>query len=391
VRYRILLPLLALGIGSATAWFWWMEDRPALARAPTEAAASIPVGIATAMRRDVPVFLTGLGTVQALNTVTVTSRVDGQLQKVTFTEGQDVKAGDMLAQVDPRPFKDALDQATAKKAQDLAQLKNAERDQQRFQTLYTKGFATNQQIATQQASVSQLQAQVQGDQAAIADAATQLDYATIRAPIDGRTGFRAVDAGNIVRAADTKGIVTITQVHPISVVFTVPENDLLELTQALAAGPVAATALSNDGSGELDHGKVSLIDNQIDQTTGTARLKAEFPNRDNLLWPGAFVTVRILVRTEKGALTVPSAAIQRDEDGPFVYVVRPDSTVETRKVKLAQDSGAVAIVGDALKAGERVVVDGQYRLQPGALVRIKEMPGDQPAGESRAVSAGSAG
>jgi multidrug efflux system membrane fusion protein len=383
--------LLALGFSGAALWYWRMDGEPAEARAPAEAAASIPVDVASAERRDVPVFLTGLGTVQALNTVTVTSRVDGQLQTVAFTEGQDVKAGDVLAQVDPRPFKAALDEAMAKKAQDLAQLKNAEKDLQRFQALYAKGFATNQQIATQQASVNQLQAQVQGDQAAIANATTQLEYTTITAPIDGRTGFRTVDAGNVVHATDTKGIVTITQIHPISVVFTVPENDLLAVTQALAAGPVSATALSNDGAAELDHGKVSLIDNEIDQTTGTARLKAEFPNRDNQLWPGAFVTVRILLRTERGALSVPSAAIQRGENGPFVYVVRPDRMVEARKVTLALDNGELALVGDSLKTGEQVVIDGQYRLQPGAQVRIKETPSRQPAGESKAASGESAG
>jgi membrane fusion protein, multidrug efflux system len=389
VRYRILFPLLVLGIGSAAAWHGWTGGG-AQASLPAEASAPIPVDVASVTRRDVPVYLTGLGTVQALNTVTVTSRVDGQLQKVAFKEGQDVKAGDVLAQIDPRPFKATLDEAIAKKAQDQAQLKNSERDLQRFQTLYAKGFATNQQIATQQAQANQLKALVQGDQAAIANAETQLEYATITAPIAGRTGFRTVDEGNIVHATDTKAIVTITQVHPISVVFTVPEDDLLAVAQALSAGPVSATALSDDGTTELDHGKVSLIDNQIDQTTGTARLKAEFPNRDNLLWPGAFVSVRILARTERGALTVPSPAIQRGEAGPFVYVVKPDSTVETRPVKIKLDSGDLSLLDSDVRPGEQVVVDGQYRLQPGARVRAKEMPaGASP--DSRSAASGESG
>ncbi|HEY3148328.1 MAG TPA: efflux RND transporter periplasmic adaptor subunit [Dongiaceae bacterium] len=367
MKYRLLIPLAVVGALGAGAWYWWMRD-PAQANLPPSAPPTIPVDTASVTNRDIPVYLTGLGTVQALNTVTVTSRVDGQLQKVAFTEGQEVKAGDVLAEVDPRPFKAALDQAIAKKAQDTAALKNTELDLQRFQTLYKKGFATNQEVDTQQAQANQLQAQLQGDEAAIENAQTQLDYTTIKAPLDGRTGFRLVDQGNIVRATDTNGIVAITQLHPISVVFTLPEDNLPAIAKAMAAGKVSAAALANDGT-ELDQGAVMLIDNQIDRATGTARLKAQFDNAKNLLWPGEFVNVRMLLRTEGDALTVPSAAVQRGTDGLFVYVVKPDATVEARPVKVGADTGEFAIVAGGLSAGEQVVVNGQYRLQPGARIR----------------------
>ena len=377
MKYHVLIPLIVLGASAAGGWYWW-TGQPAKANLPAEQPQAIPVDTAAATRRDVPIFLTGLGTVQALNTVTITSRVDGQIQRVSFTEGQDVKAGDVLAQIDPRPFKAALDQAVAKKVQDIAQLKNANIDLQRFLPLYKKGFATNQEVDTQQTQVNQLQAQIQGDEAAIQNAQTQLDYTTITAPIAGRTGFRLVDQGNIVHAADTAGIVAIAQIHPISVVFTLPEDDLLTVTQAISAGPVSATALANDGTAELDHGQIALVDNQIDQATGTARIKAEFPNLKNLLWPGEFVNVRIEVRQQDNALTVPSAAVQHSGDGLFVYVVKPDSTVEARPVKISADTGEFALIDSGIQAGEQVVVAGQYRLQPGARIRANDAP-SQPS------------
>jgi multidrug efflux system membrane fusion protein len=375
MKYRILIPLVLVGALGAGAWYWWMRD-PAQANLPPSTPPAIPVDTASATGRDVPIYLIGLGTVQALNTVTVTSRVDGELEKVAFTEGQDVKAGDLLAQVDQRPFKAALDQAIAKKAQDIAQLKNAQLDLKRFVPLLTKGFATHQEVDTQQALVNQFQSQIQGDEAAIENAQTQLDYTTITAPLDGRTGFRLVDQGNIVHATDTTGIVVITQLHPISVVFTVPEENLLAITQAMSAGPVVATALASDGTTELDQGRVTLVDNQIDQATGTARLKAEFDNRGNKLWPGEFVNVRILMQTRGNALTVPSAAVQHGNDGLFVYVVKPDETVEARPVKVGTDTGEFAVVESGLHIGEQVVVNGQYRLQPGARIKSKPLGND---------------
>jgi len=371
MKYRVLVPLIMLGACGAAGWYWTM-GQSTKADIPAPQPPAIAVDTAPATRRDVPIFLQGLGTVQALNTVTVTSRVDGHLQKIAFTEGQDVKAGDVLAQIDPRPFKATLDQAIAKKVQDTAQLKNAELDLQRFVAVYKKGFATNQEVDTQQAQVNQLQAEIQGDEAAIENAQTELDYTTITAPIAGRTGFRRIDEGNIVHAADTTGIVTIAQIQPISVVFTLPEDDLTAVTQAMAAGPVSATALATDGTTELDEGKVALVDNEIDQTTGTARIKAEFPNPKDLLWPGQFVNVRILLRREGNALTIPSAAVQHSGDGTFVYVVKPDSTVEARPVKIGVDTGGFVMIDGGIQAGEQVVVDGQYRLQPGARIRAKD-------------------
>lgn len=368
MKLRTLLPLVAIGVIGAVAWSWW-NDTPAKANLPSNTPQLVPVDTATATRQDVPITLTGLGTVQALNTVTVTARVDGQIQKIAFTEGQDVKTGDLLAQIDPRPFQAALDQAVAKKAQDVATLENAKLDLKRFQDLALKDFATHQQLDTQNALVAQTQALIQGDQAAIDNAHTQLDYTTIEAPIDGRTGFRLVDQGNNVHATDTTGIVMITQIHPISIVFTLPEDELHSVQQALAAGTVQATATADDGKTVLGQGKLVLADNMIDQTTGTARFKAEFANTGNALWPGAFVNVQVLLQTRHNALTIPSVAVERGPDGLFAYVVKPNAKVEARPIQVGVNTGAYAVVDNGLAPGEEVVTGGQYRLEPGTAVK----------------------
>jgi len=349
-----------------------------MSQAPPPAPPSIPVQAATASRADVPIQETGLGSVQAFNTVTIKVRVDGELQKVDFTEGQMVKAGDLLAQIDPRPFQAALDQALAKQAQDQAQLGNARLNLQRDSDLATHQFATQQVVDNEKASVAQLEAAIKGDEAAIENARVQLGYTTITAPIGGRTGIRLIDQGNIVHATDANGIVVLTQLQPISVIFTLPEDDLPAIAEAQEKGPVTVTALNRDDKGELDKGTLALVDNEIDQTTGTLRLKATFPNPHNRLWPGQFVNIRVLLHTDRDVLTVPSGAIQRGPAGLYVYRVKPDSTVEIQPVEVGPYGDNVAVVTAGLGAGDRVVTAGQYRLQSGARVAVAAEPAAKP-------------
>jgi multidrug efflux system membrane fusion protein len=374
-RHRFLLVGLAAVAIAFAGYLAWRSlparSSPAAMSAPAPA---VPVQILTVERRDLPLYVSGLGTVQAFNTVTVKSRVDGELQKVAFVEGQEVKAGDLLAQIDPRPFQAALDQALAKKAQDEAQLQNAKLDLQRFSDLATRSFASRQQVDTQRAMVAQLEAQIRGDQAAIDNARTQLGYTTIASPLGGRTGIRLVDQGNIVHASDATGIVVVTQLHPISVIFTLPEDQLGAVKSAIAAGPVRLLAMSRDGKQVLAEGTLALLDNQIDQTTGTIRLKGTFPNDDGTLWPGEFVNVRLLARIASGAVTVPTTTLQRGPQGYYVYVVKPDDTVEMRPIEVGDRAEERAIVTRGLEAGERVVTSGQYRLTPGARVAAATAP-----------------
>jgi len=330
---------------------------------------AIAVETAVAARSDVPVYLEGLGTVQAFYTVTVTARVDGELQKVGFVEGQTVKKGDLIAQIAPRPFTAALDQALATHAKDVAQLASAKADLDRYELLAPQNLASKQTLDSQHALVAQLEAQIKGDQANIDNARTQLGYTTITSPIQGKTGIRRVDPGNNVHATDTSGIVVVTQVQPIACIFTLPEEDLPTLNKALEAGNVAVAAVSRDGKTDLDQGTIALVDNQIDQSTGTIRVKATFPNPHNALWPGEFINARVLVRTERNALTVPSAAIQRGPNGIFTYVVKTDSTVEARLLKVGNESNDLTVVTGGLEDGEQVVLSNQYRLEPGARVR----------------------
>jgi membrane fusion protein, multidrug efflux system len=346
---------------------------------------TIAVETALAGRTDVPVYLEGLGTVQAFYTVTVTARVDGELQKVGFVEGQTVKKGDLIGQIDPRPFQAALDQAMAAHDKDVAQLASAKADMDRFELLAPQNLASKQTLDAQHALVGQLQAQIKGDQANIDNARTQLSYTTIVSPIQGKTGIRRVDPGNNVHATDTGGIVVVTQVQPISTIFTLPEEALPTLNRALEGGSVRVTAMSRDGKTELDQGTIALVDNEIDQSTGTIRVKATFPNPHDALWPGEFINARVLVRTDKSALTVPSNAIQRGPNGMFTYVVKADSTVEARPLKVGDESGAVTVITEGLKEGEQVVLSNQYRLQPGAQVHsIGAEPSATESAASRA-------
>jgi multidrug efflux system membrane fusion protein len=368
---------LAAALGFA-AWQWTTAVPTQSKKSQAAAPAVIPVETASAVRADVPIYLLGIGTAQAFNTVTLTTRVDGQLQKIAFVEGQDVKAGQLIAQIDPRPYQAQLDQVVSKKAQDESQLQNAKQDLQRYQTLAPQDYASKQTLDKAVAQVALLEAQIKGDQGMIDAARTQLAYTTITSPIDGRTGIRLVDQGNNVRATDTTGIVVITQLHPISVVFTLPEESLIEISKAMRQAKVTVAALSRDGKTELGQGTVSLVDNRIDQTTGTIRLKATFANEANTLWPGQFVNVRLFLRTITNALTVPSGAIGRGPNGLFTYVVKSDGTVEIRPVDVAQDTGTIAVINKGLTPGERVVTAGHSRLQPGARVQASAQNGTQP-------------
>jgi multidrug efflux system membrane fusion protein len=335
----------------------------------------VPVVAVQAKRTDVPVYLDAVGTTRALNTVTVRAQVDGKLLSVGFDEGQDVKKGDVLARIDPTTYKAQLDQAVAKKAQDEAQLGNARLDLERYARLAATNSINRQQADTQAATVAQLEALVQADVAAIANAEAILAYTTIVAPIDGRTGIRAVDAGNIIRASDSTGIVTITQLKPISVLFNLPQQDLDRVNTAFAKGPLAVDALRSDNDAVIDRGKLTVVDNQVDQSTGTVRLKADFPNADLQLWPGQFVNVRLLINTLKEAVVIPTGAVQRGPKGTFVYVVKDDDTVAMKPVTIRQQDETQAVVTSGVEPPERVVTTGFARLTDGGKV-VASAPGD---------------
>jgi multidrug efflux system membrane fusion protein len=347
--------------------------------AEPKAPPAIAVDVASVERRDVPVYLEGLGTVQAFYTVTVTARVDGQIDKVAFKEGQDVKKGDLLVQIDPRPYQAALGVAIATRDRDRAQLENAHRDMERYTQLEPEDLASKQTVDTQRALIAQLIAQIKGDDAAIDNARTQLDYTTITSPIDGRTGIRLVDPGNIVHGSATTGMVVVTQIEPITIIFSLPEEAFLQLSTALTRGLVAATALSRDDRDELDTGTVELIDNQIDQTTGTIRVKAVLPNKQRRLWPGEFVNVRALADTRHQVLTIPVNALERGPDGLFAYVVQPDSTIAVAQLTVGEQNNGIAVIEKGLTDGDRVVTSNQYRLQPGSRVRANGTNGGKVA------------
>ncbi|MEJ0019522.1 MAG: efflux RND transporter periplasmic adaptor subunit [Acetobacteraceae bacterium] len=342
------------------------------AQQPRPSAPAVPVTVTRVTRQDVPHYLYGLGSVQAFNSVLVRARVDGTLMQVPVAEGQEVKQGDVLAIIDPRPFQAALDAATAKRAQDQADLTNAKQDLVRYSSLAQSSFASRQQVDTQQAIVNRLTAMIAADDAAMTNARLNLSYCTITSPIEGRAGLRMVDAGNMVRAADATGLMTITQVQPISVLFTVPQDNLPRISLAMAGGRLPVTAVAADGKTELDKGLLLTPDNTIDPSTGTIRLKATFPNPKNTLWPGQFVNAWLLVGTDRNALTVPSVAVQHGPTNLYVYVVKPDSTVTRQVVEVARDTGMVAIIAKGLTDDQTVVTDGQSRLQQGSRVAANE-------------------
>lgn len=384
---RLILILVLLGAaGGGAYWYFYLRTPAPVAaaggnrRGGPNLNVPVPVLAAAARKQDVPIYLDGLGTAQASATVTVKPQVDGKLIEVNFTEGQDVAAGTVLARIDPRAYQAALDQAIAKKAQDSASLANARLDSARYAKLAATAYTSAQQADTARSQVDQLAAQVAGDQAQIDTARVNLGYTTVTAPIDGRIGIRQVDVGNIVHASDATGICVITTLKPISVIFTLPQQSLRAVTQAMAEAPPEVLALPQDGTGEvLDRGKLTVLDNQVDPATGTIKLKASFPNPRLRLWPGAFANVRLRVETRAGAITVPPVAVQRGPSGTYAYVVKDDSTVTRRPIKVTHEDMQVAIIGEGLKEGERVVTDGASRLTEGGKVTVADPAAPAPA------------
>jgi multidrug efflux system membrane fusion protein len=352
------------------------------AAASGEALEVVPVLSIDARTADVPVYLDGVGTARALNTVTVRPQVDGKLISISFTEGEDVPKGHILAKIDPTIYQAQYDQALAKKAQDEAQLANAKLDLERYVRLAQSNAVNKQQLDTTRAQVAQFEAQVRSDQAAIDNARAVLSYTDIVAPIAGRTGIRQVDEGNIVRTSDATGLVVITQLKPISVFFNLPQQDLPELSRGMTEGQLTIDALGPDGR-TLDKGKVLVLDNQVDQTTGTVRLKAEFPNNRLQLWPGQFVNVRLLIDTLRQVIVVPTAAVQRGPNGNYVYVVKDDETVTLRPITVSQQDDQQAVVESGLQAGEIVVTTGFSRLAEGTWVATSSAEGAGQIGDKK--------
>jgi len=377
-RFLVLVVAIALATGAAS-FVLWHRGKPA-AHAATSPA--VPVTVSAVSQRDVPIFLDSLGTVQASNTVAVHSQIDGRLQSVNFVEGQEVHKGDTLAVIDPRALQAALNQAIAKKAQDEAQLIAAQKDLDRFKALLTKAAGTQQSVDQQQGKVDGLKATIDADQAAIESAQTQLSYTTITAPFDGRVGFRQVDAGNIIHANDTNPLTVLTQIKPSIAIFTLPQKNLADVREAMLQGPVQVIAMDQDNTRQLAQGELMLIDNQIDQTTSSIRLKARFANEDDRLWPGEFVRLRVHVETRDGSVTIPPTAVQRGPQGLYAWVVKPDNTAEQRPIETAPVDNDTTIVTKGLSVGERVVINGQYRLQAGTRVESKTEQASRTTGEA---------
>ncbi|HET8997401.1 MAG TPA: efflux RND transporter periplasmic adaptor subunit [Acetobacteraceae bacterium] len=388
-RWPMVLACLAV-LGAIVAVIWLWHPGASKKAAHTRPEQAVPVVDAAVTQRNVPIYLDGLGTVQAFNTVTIKPMVDGPLIAVDFKEGQDVRKGDVLAQIDPRTYQAALDQALAKKAADQALLANARLDYARYQKLVANKYTSAQQADTARAQVAQDQAQIQQDDALIETARTNLGYTTIRSPIDGRTGIRQVDAGNIVHASDATGLVVITQLHPISVIFTLPQQSLGAVTAAMRKGTPTVLAYAEGANGSpanvLDTGTLSVLDNQVDPTTGTIKLKATFPNPGDRLWPGAFVGVKLLARTAENAVVVPPAAVQRGPQGTYVFQVT-GSMVKLQPVTVGHEDAQQSIITQGLKPGDQVVVDGASRLSNGSKIKIVAPAPANPAAGPEPTSA----
>jgi len=368
-RRQIFLMAAGIALASLAAFiiFW----RHGSSQAASKATATVPVVIGEASQRDVPIYYDALGTVYALNTVAIRAQVNGQIVSIDFRQGQEVRKGDILAKIDPAPFKAALDQSIAKKGEDEALLIDAEKDLVRYKALVLKNFETQQNVDAQQAKVDQDKATIDADQAAIEAAQTQLNFATITAPIDGVVGFRQVDIGNIIHTNDIGPLTVLTQIKPCTAIFMLPQSDLGPVREAMLQGAVPVLAYDQDGKQKLAEGTLLLINNQIDQATSTIQLKAEFPNANERLWPGEFVRIRLLIMTRKDAITIPAVALQRGPGGYYVWVVTPDDTAEQRPVDALIVSEDQVIASKGLNAGERVVIEGQTRLDNGTHVAIR--------------------
>jgi len=372
VKPRLVALVLGIALAAGGAGLWATRDRAAPVATAQEPAPAIPVTVGVVSAQDVPVLLHGIGTVQAFNTIAIKSRVDGTIVRVDFTEGEEVEAGAVLFEIDPRPYHAALNQAKAAKAQHTAQLESAQLDFERSSKLLSRGYQTLQTFDQQRATVGQLKAAIEGDQAQIETAELNLEYTNIRAPIAGRLGARLVDIGNMVRAGDAAALVTMTQVRPVFVSFTLPQQNFEDVRDRQVKQPLAVRAYTGDDTRELATGRLTLIDNAIDQLTGTIRLKARFENEDERLWPGQFVNVRVVLDTRRAVPTVPAQAVQDGPDGPIVYVVGPGDTAHRKAIEVAAVQDGVAVVTQGLAPGERVVVNGQFRLTEGA--RISAAP-----------------
>jgi multidrug efflux system membrane fusion protein len=371
---RVVLRLGVLALGACLAAVVAVRTSSAqhpLVQQADPAPAAVPATVAKAKRQDVPIYATGVGNVEAYEAVAIRARVDGNLMSVPVTEGQDVKQGDLIAVIDPRPYQAILDQAKAKKAQDEAQLANARLDLVRFQTLGKQDFASRQQIDTQQALVNQDVASIAGDVAAIEAAQLNVDYCFIKSPVDGRVGIRLVDPGNLVQAASSTTIISIMQIHPISATFTLPQDELVRVQEDMRQGKLPVLAYADDDHTELDQGTLLTPDNAIDTTTGTIKLKATFPNPQDKLWPGLFINAHLQIGTAHDAVTVPPDAIQHGPDGLYVYVVGPNSTVSREPITVGYQTTQLAIVTKGLNGGEEVVVGGQSRLQVGTRIAAR--------------------
>lgn len=364
----ILVVLVIAGLAAAGIFLVMHGRASVTAATPPPAPPAVPVVAGTVSSGDVPIYLRGIGTVIAYNTDVVRSQIQGQLTKITFTEGQTVKSGDTLAEIDPRPYQAQLDQMTATRDRDQAQLTDSLADLDRYNQLLAKGDATIQLLDTQKAQVLQLQSAIKSDEALIEAAKVQLEYTKLTSPIAGVTGVRQVDIGNIIHPTDANGLVVVTQIEPISVIFTLPETNLPEIQQQMAKGPLTVLAYSHDDKIKLDEGKLALVNNEILQTTGTIQLKADFPNTAHVLWPGELINARLLLETRHNGISIASSAVQQGPNGAYVYVVGSDRTVHMRAVTVDEISEGQALIDSGLKPNETVVLEGQYRLEPGSLV-----------------------